>query len=804
MSGLRLERADSPGPSCLRSLLAVLVAVAGAFGSAAVAEEFPTGDAAFFERKIRPLLVRRCYECHSGGARILKGGLRLDNSADILRGGDSSPVVVPGRPDESLLLEAVGYESGAIQMPPGGKLPDREIALLREWVLRGAPLPNSDAEESATQSGIDFEAGRRFWSFQPPRRIPAPQVRDAEQVWRPIDAFIIAELEKRGLDPSPPADRRTLIRRAYFDLIGLPPDPSEVGRFVNDPAADAYPRLVERLLASPHYGERWGRYWLDLARYSDKTASWLNSIAQAWLYRDWVVRALNEDLAYDQFVARQLAADLLPDTGPEEIAALGFLGLSPVYWKELKLDPEVIKGTVAEEWEERIDTIGRTFLGLTIACARCHDHKFDPISTEDYYGLAGVLAGTRLVDRPILPDDQAAVVQAARERVQALQEKIKKSTEMKPAAPDLKSQIEALERQIAEIEQATPHYDSPVAHAVDEAALYVLADGPDATKLEYKPGEPLDLHVQVRGNPSNPGPLVHRRFLTVLSDGAPQPFTEGSGRRELAEALVTDAAPLLARVIVNRVWLHHFGRGLVETPSDFGAQGARPTHPELLDDLTARFIENGWSLKWLHREIVLSAAYQQISAADPEGRDGERIARAASLDPENRLLWRMNRRRLEIEAWRDAMLAVAGTLDRRGGGPPLDLEDAANNRRTLYGRVDRYDLEEMLRLYDFPDPLGHSPMRLPTTTALQQLFVLNSPFVQRQARALAERVTRESPSDVESQIRRAYQLLFGRDPTQRELTLGTSFVAENEPDRAARWQEYAQVLLGSNEFLFVD
>ena len=761
-------------------------------------------DVALFERKIRPLLARRCYECHSGSAKILRGGLRLDTRAGILRGGDSGPVVVPGRPDESLLIEAIGYESGTIQMPPGGILPEGEIGLLKEWVLRGAPLPSESAEKAATPSGIDFEAGRRFWSFQPAERIAAPRVCGAERVQQPIDAFILAELQKHGLDPSPRADRRTLIRRVYFDLVGLPPSPEEVERFADDAAPDAYRRLVDWLLASPHYGERWGRYWLDLARYSDQTASWLNSIAQAWLYRDWVVRALNDDLPYDQFVARQLAADLLPGTIPEDIAALGFLGLSPVYWKELKLDPEVIKGTVAEEWEERIDTIGRTFLGLTIACARCHDHKFDPISTEDYYGLAGVVAGTRLIDRPLLPEAEAAVVQAARGRLASLKEQIRQAKETKPAPPDLESQVEALEHEIAGIEQSTPHYDSPVAHAVDDAALYVLAAGPAATKLEYKPGEPRDLHVQIRGNPSNPGRLVPRRFLTVLSSGPPQPFTEGSGRRALAEALVTDAAPLLARVIVNRVWLHHFGRGLVETPSDFGAQGARPTHLELLDDLTARFIENGWSLKWLHREIVLSAVYQQVSATDPNGPDAEPIGRAIAVDPENRLLWRMNRRRLEIEAWRDAMLAVSGTLDRRVGGPPLDLKNAANDRRTIYGRVDRYDLEEMLRLYDFPDPLGHSPMRLSTTTALQQLFVLNSPFVQRQASLLAERVARENPDDAAGQVRCAYRLLFARDPTPRELTLGISFVAENGSHSVERWHEYAQVLLGNNEFLFVD
>jgi hypothetical protein len=777
------------------SILSLLIGLGTAVAAAA---EPPREQIEFFEQKIRPLLVQRCYECHSEQADPLQGGLRLDRSAGVLDGGDSGPAIVPGKPDESLLIEAIGYRSDRLEMPPDGKLPQRELELLTEWVRRGAPMPAGSDAAAVRNSGIDFAAGRQFWSFQPLAPRDLPPVRDGTWPSGRIDSFILAELDQHGLSPSAAAGRRTFLRRLAFDLTGLPPSPDEIDEFAADTDEAANVKRVDRLLASPHYGERWGRYWLDLARYSDKTASWLSSLESAWLYRDWVVRAFNEDLPYDDFVRRQLATDLMPETGPEDTPALGFLGLSPVYWKELMLDKEVIKGTVAEEWEERIDAVGRTFLGLTLACARCHDHKYDPISTEDYYALAGVMAGTRLIDRPIIPAPEAAVVQQARERIAAIQEQIKALESGKAGGADAKPQIESLKREIAQIESDTPRFHVPLAHAVDDAALYVLADGPNATKLEYKPGEPIELNVQIRGNPSNPGPLVPRRFLTVLSDGAPRPFGAGSGRRDLAEAIVTDAAALAARVIVNRVWEHHFGRGLVDTPSDFGAQGSRPTHPELLDDLAARFIAHGWSIKWLHREILASATYGQSSRHDD--------AKFAA-DPENRWLWRMPRRRLEIEAWRDAMLLTAGTLDRRVGGPALELKDADNHRRTIYGKVDRYDLNDMLRLYDFPDPLAHSPTRPPTTTALQQLFVLNGPLVEREAAALAERVARECPDNVNGQIRLTYRWLYGRDPSEDEQRLGVEFLSGGDGGSQSAvelWRQYAQVLLGSSEFLFVD
>ena len=775
-------------------LLAILpVAGMAAPASAAPppAPTFTAADYEFFEKKVRPVLFQRCFNCHSTRAKKVRGGLLLDSRAALLRGGDSGPAAVPGQPDRSLLLRAVSYANEHLQMPPRGKLPPREVATLTEWVRRGLPFPDA-APAVTARKAIDFAAGRRFWSFQPLKTPPTPTISSRAWGERRLDAFVLAAMERRGLRPSPPAVRRVLVRRAYFDLVGLPPTPREVEEFVSDSRPDAYPRLVERLLASPRYGERWGRFWLDLARYCDVPEPWMSNKAKAYLYRDWVVRALNEGLPYDRFVHLQLAADHLPEARPVDRAALGFLGLSPTYWKELKLDKDVIKTVVAEEWEERIHTVCSTFLGLTVACARCHDHKFDPISTQDYYALAGVFASTRDADRALLPDDLASKAEQARRRVDILQKQIAQLRKKMPADPD--RQLREHQAEIGRLRQ-TPGFETPLAYGVEDSSLYVLPDGPHRTRLEYRKGA-RDVAVQVRGNPASLGPVVPRRFLTVLCSDTPRPFKQGSGRLELAQAITSAGGPLAARVIVNRVWKHHFGVALVDTPSNFGREGARPSHPRLLDDLAARFVQAGWSLKWLHREIMLSATYRQSSGHDP---------RQHALDPDNRWLWRMNRRRLEVEAWRDAVLAVSGSLDNRLGGPPSELADANNRRRTLYGTVRRRDLNDLLRLHDFPDPIAHSPGRTPTTTPLQQLFVLNSPFVQQQSLALAGRLQGEGSA--EKRVRRAYLLLFGRPATDTEVKLALDFLTGGKAGAAvpeAVWQQYAQVLLGSNEFLFVD
>lgn len=750
--------------------------------------ELKPEDIEFFEKHIRPLLVERCYECHSEEAEAREGGLWLDRRSALRRGGDSGPAVVPGDVEGSLLIKAVRYRDNDLLMPPEGKLDAQSIRLLEEWVRRGAPDPR-DGETAARETKIDFAKAREHWSFRPLAQQPLPAMDDGMS--GRIDPFIRAKLREHGLTPSPEADRRTLIRRLSFDLTGLPPTPEEVEAFVNDPADDAYERLVDRLLHSPHYGERWGRLWLDLARYTDTVPSWLNSTAHAHLYRDWVVKALNDDMPYHEFVRRQLATDMMDPTALENLPALGFLGLSPTYWKELLLPPDIIKVIVADEWEEHVDALSRTFLGLTVACARCHDHKFEPISVEDYYALAGVFASLKMEDRPMIPEEQYKPVREAKAKIAKLEADIQKLRKEKPVPQD---KIKEIEAQIAQIKETTPNFNAPLANVVTENSLYVVqaGDTPQAgTKLEYRPG-PQNLHIHIRGNPNRLGPEVPRRFLTVLSNGEPQPFVKGSGRLELADAIFSEtAAPLAARVIVNRIWLGHFGQGLVDTPSNFGLSGSRPSHPELLEDLTARFVENGWSLKWLHREIVLSATYRQSSAHHD---DNHRI------DPDNRWLWRMNRRRLEVEAWRDSMLTVTGRLDSKLGGPASALDDVNHRRRTLYGLINRRELTQMLQMHDFPDANQHSPQRIGTTTALQGLFVLNSPLIADQAEALARRVQQEHPGDLEQQVTRAYMLLFGRVPDEFERSLARSFL-NGDP---AAWPQYAQVLLGCNEFVYVD
>lgn len=785
-------------------------------------------DLDFFEKRVRPLLVQRCFECHSAKAEKLKGGLLLDSREAILTGGDSGPAAVVGDIEKSLIVQAIRFDNENVQMPPAGKLPEAEIAVLTEWVRRGLPFPAAGATKTGRRV-IDIAEGKKHWAFQKFVVPPSDDSREdrlAELRTR-IDDFIHKAQREHGLSPSPEASKETLIRRLSFDLLGLPPTADEIQEFLADESPDAYERLVERLLADPRFGERWARTWLDLARYCDIGESWRTGDGQPWLYRDWVARAMNEDLPYDEFVRKQLAADLLSEFQPSDAAALGFLGLSPTYWKELKLDHNVIKQVVAEEWEERIEAIGGTFLGLTLACARCHDHKFDPITQQDYYGLAGVFASIKIDDRPIIAKplaDQAAAARAQLKESQTQLEKLLKepkpadnaTDEEKTKAIETAKQIESLRNKVAELQQ-TPQLNTPVVFGVTEAAMIVLPDGPNRTKIEYKPSEPQNVAMQIRGNAANPGAVVLRRFVSVLSPSEPVPFKNGSGRLELANAIVTDAAPLAARVIVNRIWAHHFGRGLVATPSNFGTQGEKPTHPELLDDLAARFIEHGWSLKWLHREVVFSATYRQRSAdgrslkSSSEQEDLNRrptdFSSRPSADPENIWLAKMPVRKLEVEAWRDAMLVATGEMDRRLGGEPHELSETSHQRRTIYGTIRRRELSDLLRLHDFPDPVAHSGSRMPTTTPLQQLFVLNSSFMQARAAAMARFVQTERRNDLAAQVALAHERLFGRAATAEEIATGVEFLKLSQgeglmPDAA--WRQYAQTLLASNELQFVD
>jgi len=928
-----------------RLLMVVWLGVAGA----AWADEPTPEQLEFFEKRIRPVFVERCFECHGEGKD--KGGLRLTSGEAVRKGGDSGPAIVPGKPDESLLIEALGHR-GDIKMPPKEKLPDAQIADFKRWVELGAPWPANqpDAQTEAAKFAITPEQ-RAFWSFQALREVPAPATRDSAWPVGPIDRFVLERLEAAGLQPAPPADRRTLIRRISFDIIGLPPTPEEIDAFVADERFDAWEQLVDRLLASSHYGERWARHWLDVARYAEDQAHTFQArvYPNGHRYRDWVVRSFNNDLPYDRFVMEQIAGDLVE--GPEaqkqdRELAVGYFALGPVYYADAGC---AFKASL-DELDDRLDTLARGFLGLTLACARCHDHKFDPISQQDYYALAGVFRSTAYREVPLVAaevvqkyDDGQKLIkdeeQAVKKFIDGAGPRLSEETARNASryltavwqlahpptgteAPRMRSVVKeehlvdfVLERWqkflVAENRDKLPQLgpwfelsehaaDLPVPpdgkgvpSAVVEAALVfegtmrsalaerdeqqrryraAVAAAADAEKANVpkpamdKPlaelletvagskglcaipadkveglmdethkgelnsrkkrleevkkaapakypfahslaeGQAANMKIHLRGNPNRTGDEVPRRFLSILAAGEPAPFAQGSGRLELARAVASPENPLTSRVIVNRLWQQHFGRGIVATPSNFGALGERPTHPELLDYLARRLIAQGWSLKALHREIVLSATYRQSSIDSPAG---------TQVDPDNRLLWKMNRRRLDVESWRDALLAVAGNLDRTLGGPSGNLAGSDFNRRTLYGRVSRHNLDGFLRLFDFPDPNITSERRTSTTVPLQQLFVLNGDFMVRQAKVLAARLT--SDADDAARIRRAYRIVFGRDPTESDIQLGVEFLATPEtsatdvPPAAAnlksalsRWEQYAQVLLGANEFTFVD
>ena len=561
----------------------------------------------------------------------------------------------------------------------------------------------SERTPGANDEDLNWSKERAFWSFQAPLAHPSPRVKNRRWPQQPLDYLILASLEQKQIIPSVEANKRTLVRRVTFDLTGLPAAPEDAEAFLADQGERAYERLVDRLLASPRFGERMASLWLPLARYGEDQAHQVGEDTKyfypnAWRYRQWVINAFNRDLAYDRFIALQLAADKIEETNSANLAALGFLGLGPKYYNRDRLD------VMADEWEDRVDTVSRTMLGLTVACARCHDHKFDPITVRDYYAMAGVFASTRMVNYK--PDGTAE----------------KKDAQATNIAP---------------------------------ATLHIVEDS----------DTPQDLQVFLRGNVDRKGPVAERRFLRVLSEGEPIGYKDGSGRRELAEAIAGRRNPLTARVMVNRVWGLFFGQPIVATPSNFGHSGQRPTHPELLDDLAVRFMNNGWSVKSLAREIVLSATYRQSSRAEP---------RNASLDPSNQLLWRMNRRRLTIEQWRDAILFSSGELE-PGDGKSLELDDPANHHRTVYARVSRLKLNDLLMQFDYPDANVHAEKRSVTTTALQKLFVLNSRFILERTKALADRLTANPKEPDQTRVTRAYRLLFGREPSREELKLSLGF-----------------------------
>ena len=888
-------------------------------------------DLEFFEKEVRPLLAANCFECH--GEKKQEAGLRLDARQPAMRGGDTGPVIKAGDPEESRLVAAVRY-TGDIQMPPDGPLSQEKIEVLANWVKRGAPWPDHGEIKSSTNDAENN--AQTHWAFQPVRQPPVPAANHSDWVRTPVDAFVAARLESAGIAPGKPADPRTLIRRVTIGLTGLPPTPAEIEEFVNDSSPNAFEKVVDRLLASPRYGERWGRFWLDYARYSD-TKGYVfqedRNYRFAYVYRDWVIQAFNEDLPYDQFLIQQIAADRLP-RDPENnphLAAMGFLTVGRRFLNN-KYDIT----------DDRIDVVTRTTMALTVSCARCHDHKFDPIPAADYYSIFGVfdasvekllpiappseefergvqereqklakyfetkrgeledklraeaadflLATTapRITDENMLRRDRKArTTERWRQYLEdrgkqfdpifapwhAYIEKSERGGVSRPITSSIanneleggklnplvvkafegdppKSLTEVAQRygklfadidaqwkktveeakaknepeptaladaDAEQIRQVLYGDDSPAALAgnnieralerqdrqetrrlrqeIEKFRTTAKSAPLQAMGMEDAARIPPKSRVLLRGSPGRPGPEVPRQFISVLAGEDREPFADGSGRLELARAIASPDNPLTARVLVNRVWAHHFGQGLVRTPSDFGLRSEPPSHPELLDYLASRFVAEGWSIKKLHRWILLSSTYQQSSEDRPEAR---------AKDPENLLLWRMNRRRMDLEAMRDSLLFVAGQLDQSMGGPAVNIVTAPfSKRRSVYGQIERQNLPAFFRTFDFATPDSHSPQRFTTTVPQQALFLMNSPFVIELAGALVKRPEIESAVEPAERIQRMYALLFGRAPTNEEAALGEQFVASGD-NIETNWQRYAQALIVSNEFVFID
>lgn len=1068
--------------------VAIVIAVVAANGFAH-AQADDAAKLEFFESRIRPVLVEHCYECHSGESKGLKGGLLVDSAEGLRLGGDSGPALEPGDSAASLLMQAIRYES--TEMPPKGKLPDNVIADFALWIDSGAADPRVGGAKVQKPS-INIDDFRKLWSFSDPANPELPHVSQSDWPMSPIDYFVLAKMEQQGLKPVKKAGKRELIRRATFDLTGLPPTIAEFNDFLADSSPEAFEKVVDRLLRAPAYGERWGRYWLDVARYAEDQAHTFSVTpnTNGYRYRDWVISALNSDMPYNLFVKRQIAADLMPADDEERLQhlpALGYFGLGAQYYK----NSDAAKAA-ADELDDRIDTLTRGFLGLTVSCARCHDHKFDPIPQQDYYSLAGIFQSSQLHNAPLVPqsevdayhkrekeiqDSEQAISRTIAEAGPRVRElgverissymvaswKLKRAEQLKlNVSPEkvaeemglhvktlkrwmeflgtddakkisaLASWFDAMQAISAETVAQTSADSLTVPDSINDAAtlfqrvsmlllrqrdeqlsldetnelaqytdaghavfrsrlvtkgepavtidvdisgakqlFLVVTDGGNGNRCDHadwaepvlwkeggeelkltelkwretktthgnvnidrnvngqqirigeesygfgigthatsiisydlpegitrfraiggldrsgtdqggdcganatvqfhvyteeprdiqvnKPdvldllfsekgvfaveeaeleqhlsseqakilamqreslkslreaaprmypiahviaeATPADMKVFIRGNPANQGEIAPRRFLRILSDDQPEAFRDGSGRLELAEAIASADNPLTARVMVNRIWQHHFGRGIVGTPDNFGVLGEKPTHPELLDYLTHRFLESGWSMKTMHREMMLSATYQ-LSTDSEEAN--------LNIDADNQFLWRMNRRRLQVEAWRDALLAVSGRLDSKLEGPSTNLADQNNNRRTIYAFISRHELNNMLRLFDFPDANITASTRTETTVPQQQLFVLNSPFMIEQSKAFAKRLMDEAGEDIEARIRYAFELAYGRPVSEREMLLAKNYLAgeDDEAERnlngLTRWERYAQVLLGSNEFMYLD
>ncbi len=779
--------------------------VLSTFGATAEADGL-----AFFEKRIRPLLAERCYECHGATSAKASGELRLDTREGVRRGGVSGTAIIPGQPNASPLIKTLR----ALAAGTEHRLPATDLAALIQWIQLGAPDPRSGEPETRKPK----LQTKPHWAFQPLRPAVPPVVRNPRWPQTPVDSFILARLELAGLEPAPAADKRALLRRVTFDLTGLPPSQEELNAFLRDRAAESFDKVVERLLASSRYGERWGRHWLDVVRYADTAGDTSDfPIPQAWRYRNWVIDAFNRDLPYNEFLHEQLAGDLLPadsqDQRNKQTIATGFF----VTARRFSVAEPASKHLTIED---TLDTTSRAVLGLSLSCARCHDHKYDPITIEDYYSLYGIFDSTRYPhpgSEPI-PRPSGFVPLIPREQYDA----VVRSHEQKVREND--AVIARIEKQMNAL-QAEGFKTGDLQKEFDAAwsRRDALAESAPKVEMAYAASEGMitNSQVQPRGEPMlAQGPAMTRRFLKLFGGRALPAGCTNSGRLELGRWLTEDARALTARVMVNRIWQHHFGRGLVATPSDFGTRGEPPSHPELLDWLATRFIDSGWSVKSMHRLMVLSAAYQQSSLADN--------LRAEELDPKNTLLWHFNRQRLDAEQIRDALLFVSGKLDLEPGGPhPFPPEDTwkftqhfpftANyetDKRSVFLMTQRIVRQPLFALFDGADASAGTAARVVTTTPLQALFAMNDKFVHAQAAAFAARLLAWPGHDRE-RVDRACLLAFGRPARPEEIHEALAYLAraevrlassESSPEvqRLAAWSSYARALLGSNEFMFID
>lgn len=816
--------------ACWMIALGMLLAVGRADASEPKAELSPE-QTKFFEEQVRPVLAANCFKCH--GEEKQKGELRVDSLNALLAGGESGAAVVPGKPDESLLVEAINHTS--FEMPPEGKLKETEIAALTEWVKIGAPWPGDHgAGKLPTKREKITDEDRAFWSFQPIERTTPPVTEGDKWSRGPIDQFIYAKLKAEQLDPAEEAAPEMLVRRLYFDLTGLPPTPAQIDEYLADTSADKYQRLVDRLLASERYGERAARLWLDLVRYAESDGYKQDSYRPtAWRYRDYVIAAMNEDKPYDQFIREQLAGDEIAPHDPQALAATGYLrlGIYEYNAKDARTQWNFIVNDIT-------DVTSDVFLGMGLSCARCHDHKFDPLLQADYYRMRAFFANIMPQDEtPLATPEQRAEHDAKlaawldktaeiREELAKLENpKLKSAGESevnrfpqdvqamyrKPAAErdSFEHQIAYLvERQAAEKREAVK-FDAAFKgdkeklerwKQLREQLKAAEADKPAPLPTTYTVTDvgPVAPPTTIPASRKGDGPEVQPGFLTILdpSDAKIVPPGHNSmstGRRAaLANWIASPTNPLTSRVIVNRLWQQHFGTGIVGTTSDFGTLGERPTHPELLDYLAALLVDNQWKLKPVHRAMVLSATYRQTALRPMPDR-------ARIVDPTNRLLWRMNTRRLEAEQIRDAMLVASGELDLTAGGPSVD---ASKPRRSIYTKVLRNKKDALLEVFDVADGLLTAPRRNVTTTAPQALLMINSELTLQRARSLAGALKQKKLPDDAALVREAYRITFGRLPTDSESNSAIDFLASGKRDD--KLTDFAHALLNANEFLYVD